>query len=78
LSSDDHNELAILSPQEKRVLAQVAEGFTNKQIGAELNLSENTVKNYLIKVYEKLQVNRRAQAAAIYVQNTTDNQSWSK
>ncbi len=70
LSPDNHNELASLSPQEKRVLALVAEGFTNKQIGVELNLSENTVKNYLIKVFEKLQVNRRAQAAAIYVQNT--------
>lgn len=70
MSADEHNELALLSPQEKRVLSHVAEGFTNKQIGAQLNLSENTVKNYLIKVFEKLQVNRRAQAAAIYVQNT--------
>ncbi len=73
MSPDDQNELAILSPQEKRVLALVAEGFTNKQIGVELRLSENTVKNYLIKVFEKLQVNRRAQAAAIYVQNTKKN-----
>ncbi len=77
-SADGHDELASLSPQETRVLALVAEGLTNKQIGAELTLSENTVKNYLIKVFEKLQVNRRAQAAAIYVQSTKDNPNSSR
>jgi DNA-binding NarL/FixJ family response regulator len=50
------------------VLALVAEGLTNKQAGNQLGLSENTVKNYLVSVFEKLQVKRRAQAAAIYVQ----------
>ena len=63
------DDLATLSPQEHRVLALVAEGLTNKQVGQQLNLSENTVKNYLINVFEKLQVKRRAQAAALYVQN---------
>ena len=61
-------DLSILSTQERRVLALVAEGLTNKQVGEQLNLSENTVKNYLVNVFEKLQVKRRAQAAAIYVQ----------
>lgn len=61
--------LSVLSHQETRVLAEVSRGLTNKQIGTELSLSENTVKNYLIRVFEKLQVKRRAQAAAIYVQN---------
>lgn len=67
----DRNEkdhLASLSHQERRVLECVAEGLTNKQTGERLNLSENTVKNYLINVFEKLQVKRRAQAAAMYVQ----------
>jgi two-component system response regulator DevR len=63
-------DLSILSAQERRVLALVAEGHTNKQAGAQLGLSENTVKNYLVSVFEKLQVKRRAQAAAIYVQHT--------
>jgi len=61
-------DLSILSTQERRVLALVAEGLTNKQVGEQLGLSENTVKNYLVNVFEKLQVKRRAQAAAIYVQ----------
>ena len=60
--------LAALSPQEKRVLALIAEGCTNKEVGVKLNLSEKTVKNYLSTVFEKLHVSRRAQAAALYVQ----------
>lgn len=57
-----------LSPQEKRVLALIAEGRTNKEVAAELNLAEKTVKNYLSTVFEKLHVSRRTQAAAVYSQ----------
>lgn len=64
-------DLSILSPQERRVLALVADGLTNKQVGEQLTLSENTVKNYLVNVFEKLQVKRRAQAAAIFVQQSS-------
>ena len=60
--------LALLSPQEKRVLALIAEGCTNKEVGVRLNLSEKTVKNYLSTVFEKLHVSRRAEAAVIYAQ----------
>jgi len=62
--------IARLSVQERRVLALVAGGMTNKQVGAELRLSRNTVKNYLVGIFEKLQVKRRAHAAAIFVQET--------
>ncbi len=55
-----------LSPQESRVLALVAEGKTNKEIAAALDLSEKTVKNYLGHIFQKLKVTRRSQAAAIY------------
>jgi two-component system response regulator DevR len=61
--------LASLSPQEKRVLALIAEGCTNKEVGVKLNLSEKTVKNYLSTVFEKLHVSRRAEAAVIYAQD---------
>jgi two-component system response regulator DevR len=60
--------LASLSPQESRVLALIAQGKTNKEAGAEMNLTEKTVKNYLSNIFEKLHVSRRAQAAAIYAQ----------
>lgn len=59
-----------LSPQEKRVLALIAEGCTNKEVGVKLGLSEKTVKNYLSTVFEKLHVSRRAEAAAIYAHET--------
>ena len=72
---DGTNDLSSLSQQERRVLACVAEGLTNKQTGERLNLSENTVKNYLINVFEKLQVKRRSQAAALYVEQVGRPQS---
>lgn len=60
--------LASLSPQERRVLALIAEGCTNKEVAVQLGLSEKTVKNYLSTVFEKLHVSRRAEAAVIYAQ----------
>lgn len=72
---DGVSDLSSLSQQERRVLACVAEGLTNKQTGERLNLSENTVKNYLINVFEKLQVKRRSQAAALYVEQVGRPQS---
>lgn len=64
--------LAMLSPQEKRVLALIAEGCTNKEVGVKLGLSEKTVKNYLSTVFEKLHVSRRAEAAAVYAQHAKE------
>jgi two-component system response regulator DevR len=61
--------LSTLSPQERRVLALVADGLTNKEVGEKLGLSDNTVKNYLVTVFEKLQVKRRSQAAAVFAQS---------
>jgi two-component system response regulator DevR len=57
-------KLARLSPQEERILGLVAEGRTNGQIGAELGLAEKTVKNYVSAILSKLEVARRAEAAA--------------
>ncbi len=57
----------LLSPQERRLLPLIAQGKTNKEIAAELGLSDKTVKNYLANVYSKLHLNRRSQAAAFYL-----------
>jgi two-component system, NarL family, response regulator DevR len=67
--------LAVLSPQEKRVLALIAEGNTNREVGAKLELSEKTVKNYLSTIFEKLHVTRRAEAAVIYAQGNKRTES---
>jgi two-component system response regulator DevR len=56
-----------LSAQQHRVLAAVAAGKTNKEIGVELGLSDNTVKNYLAATFDKLRVKRRSQATAVYL-----------
>lgn len=61
-------EAESLSAQERRVLALVALGNTNKQIAAALELSDKTIKNYLSNIFQKLRVSRRSQAAAIYSQ----------
>lgn len=55
-----------LSAQERRVLALVVEGKTNKEIAAALELSDKTVKNYLSNAFQKLGVARRSQAAALF------------
>jgi two-component system response regulator DevR len=60
------DKLSLLSAQERRVLALVAEGKTNKEIAGEMELSDKTVKNYLSNIFEKLQINRRSQAAVLY------------
>jgi DNA-binding NarL/FixJ family response regulator len=55
-----------LSPQERRILGLVVEGKTNKEIAKALALSDKTVKNYLSNAFQKLNVRRRSQAAALF------------
>jgi two-component system, NarL family, response regulator DevR len=62
--SDAPDELATLTQQERKILALVAEGKTNKEIAAEVFLSDKTVKNYVSSILAKLNLERRAQAAA--------------
>jgi two-component system response regulator DevR len=57
--------LAALSDQERRVLALIAEGLTNREIGQQLYLAEKTVKNYVSSLLAKLGVGRRGQAVAL-------------
>ena len=68
--SAGRNKLDILSAQERKVVALVAEGKTNKAIGREMGLSDKTVKNYLGNAMEKLNLTRRSQAAALFVTQT--------
>jgi two-component system response regulator DevR len=63
--------LARLSPQEERILSLIADGKTNKEVGEELHLAEKTVKNYVSSILSKLEVARRAEAAAYLARHTT-------
>jgi DNA-binding NarL/FixJ family response regulator len=56
--------IASLTEQERKVLAGLADGKTNREIGEVLFLSEKTVKNYVSRILDKLGLSRRAEAAA--------------
>jgi two-component system response regulator DevR len=63
-TADQPDELAQLTSQEQKILLLVAEGMTNKEIAADVFLSDKTVKNYVSSILAKLNLERRAQAAA--------------
>ncbi|MBA5868217.1 MAG: response regulator [Nitrospira sp. CR1.3] len=64
-----------LSPQERLIVPLLAEGKTNKEIAAQLNLSDKTVKNYLANIFEKLHVRRRTEAVAWFVKESRSTYS---
>ncbi len=59
-----------LSPRHQQILPLLSEGLTNKEIGAQLNLSEKTVKNYLADLFDRLHMSRRSQVAAWFINHT--------
>ena len=63
-NGQEHDELADLTAQERKILLLVAEGKTNKEIAAEVFLSDKTVKNYVSSILSKLNLHRRSEAAA--------------
>ena len=68
-SGQQFDEITALSAQERKVLALVADGKTNKEIANALDLSDKTVKNYLSNIFSKLNLSRRAEAAAYFVRH---------
>jgi len=58
------SQTVALTEREKTVLALIAQGASNREIAARLVLSEQTVKNSLSALYQRLKVNNRAEAAA--------------
>jgi len=63
--------VSALTAQEQKILMLVAEGKTNKEIAAEVFLSDKTVKNYVSSILSKLNLERRAQAAAYVAKQRT-------
>ncbi len=63
-------EIAPLSDKQQQIVALVAAGMTNNEIAAALDLSPKTVKNYLHRIFEKLGIQRRSQAAAHHVRRS--------
>ncbi|MFE9689346.1 helix-turn-helix transcriptional regulator [Micromonospora sp. NPDC005806] len=63
------DELTALTAREREVLAAVAEGLTNKEIGQRLFISERTIGVHVSHIFDKLQVRTRVQASAIHLRN---------
>jgi two-component system, NarL family, nitrate/nitrite response regulator NarL len=57
----DSNGIKLLSKREVEVVQGVAEGLTNGEIGQRLELSRHTVKNYLLRIFDKLGVSNRTE-----------------
>jgi two-component system nitrate/nitrite response regulator NarP len=59
--------LEALTVRERELLAALADGWSNLQIAARIGISRNTVKYHLKNLYDKLDVNNRAMAVALYM-----------
>jgi two-component system response regulator DevR len=57
-----------LTKQEIEIISRIAQGFTNKEIGKEMYISEKTVRNYISRIFEKIGVNNRTEAALFWIE----------
>ncbi len=67
--STGEDPLAKLSGRELEISEYVAQGYSNKVIGAKLNLSDNTVRNHLANIMQKLNFHNRVQVATLVLQH---------
>jgi DNA-binding NarL/FixJ family response regulator len=58
-----------LTPQETRLLKFLSEGYSYQNAGGQMNISINTVRNYIRSIYEKLHVNTRSEAVSKALRN---------
>jgi DNA-binding NarL/FixJ family response regulator len=65
---DIYTRHTTLTLQEREIAKLVAEGKTNNEIGETMNLKEKTIRNYLSTIMGKLNVTRRTQVAAAYME----------
>jgi two-component system, NarL family, response regulator DevR len=66
---EEAGAFADLTEQERRVLAHVADGASNREIAARMGLAEKTVRNYVSNILAKLELESRAQAAGYAIRN---------
>lgn len=68
-ADDDDPRLGSLGLRERQILRLIADGLTNRQIGAKLGIAEKTVKNYVSSLLSKLGLERRTQAAVFQLEH---------
>ncbi|SIT47178.1 Two component transcriptional regulator, LuxR family [Paraburkholderia piptadeniae] len=72
-ASSDEDPIRNLSPREEQILAQVAQGRTNKEIARAMNIAETTVKIHVQHILRKLKLSSRVQAATYAVARATQD-----
>ena len=68
-------KLTQLTPQKRTILAYVAQGKTNKEIAALMQISDKTVRNHLTSIFRKLRIRRRPEAASFFVRSVIEDDS---
>ena len=58
----------LLSKREEEIVLLVAEGLRNREIAAQLNLSEHTIRNYLFRVFDKLGISNRSELILYFME----------
>jgi DNA-binding NarL/FixJ family response regulator len=71
----DTQGVDLLSNREQDVVRWLAEGHTNSEIGRKMNISDNTVKNYLFRIFNKLGVSSRVEVVIYAVNQGAGGQS---
>jgi two-component system, NarL family, response regulator DevR len=71
-NTDKQNQL---NENENKILRLIAEGKTNREIAAEIYLSDKTVKNYVSSILSKLNLRRRSEAAAYIARRTPSSET---
>ncbi len=73
--SPEWAKLSQLTPQKRTILAYVAQGKTNKEIAALMQISDKTVRNHLTSIFRKLRIRRRPEAASFFVRSVIEDNS---
>ncbi|WP_096186465.1 response regulator [Evansella halocellulosilytica] len=69
MTTDDGKDVSMLTEREKNVLEQITLGRSNKEIAAELHITEKTVKTHITHIFAKMEVQDRTQAAMYAIKN---------
>lgn len=67
LKSEAEAFISPLTPRETEILNYIAQGYLNKQIAAELGISEQTIKNHVTSILRKLNANVRTEAVVVAI-----------
>ena len=65
--SEEEGFISPLTPREREILDYIARGYLNKQIAAELDISEQTIKNHVTSILRKLNANARTEAVVVAI-----------